>query len=324
MAALTSVLPSVHSVFSASCNPGSGAEYYLLETCTKIVKEYIAKSSSQHIDVVVKALEIISLVNAATVSKLFSEDNALPFTKFISTCLNMKELRLHALTLLAVGLSIPSSEAFAETVSADIVPLIQLVYPLIFNVEDKNVHCAALRVMKGLKLSTKPQPFWNELKEETQKNYCERMKEMVNNKENWPDVWKCIVNLFGEELHSGGQLINHMLEVLERAFKHSDFEWTRVQAFECWNTLIDNFKTGLKNRKRIDLIMIPLKANNHRIETLSMAKLKTYDHLLSTLGKDLVSSPDILTNFFTFCFGSEKTSCPPVKYVVAIVHALEA
>lgn len=318
VAALTSALPSLHSACITSSNPVSGADFYLLETCIKIVQEYLSNSSSQHIDIVSKALEIISLANAATVSKLFSGNNALSFKKLMSSCLGQKDLRFHALTLLAVGLSLPSTDGLSKAISENVVPLIQLVYPLIFNLEDQHVHSAALKVMKELKLTTKPQPFWNQLKEETQKSHCKRMVDMVNAKANWPEVWKCIVNLFGEELHSGGQLINHMLEVLERAFKHSDFVWTRVQAFECWNTLIDNFNSGLKNRKRIDLIMIPLKANNHRIETLAFAKLKTYNHLLATLGKDLVSSPDILTNFFTFCFGSEKTSCPPVKSYPAL------
>ncbi|XP_034236756.1 telomere-associated protein RIF1-like [Thrips palmi] len=314
VAALSSVLPWVVS----SNNAASGADFHLLEACTKIVLKYVANPTSQHIDIVAKALEIMASVNVATLVKLFGEDDASRFNEIMIVCLKLKELRLPALTLLAVGLSVPSSEGLGKTISEDVVPLIQLVYPLIFDLEDVDVHFAALRVMKGLKLTTKPQPFWNQLKGETQTIYCKRMVEMVNCKSNWPEVWKCIVNLFGEELHSGGQLINHMLEVLERAFKHADFEWTRVQAFECWNTLIDNFKTGLKNRKRIDLIMIPLKANNHRIETLAMAKLKTYDHLLATLGKDLASSPDILTNFLTFCFGSEKTSCPPVKSYPAL------
>lgn len=312
-AALKAGFAIVQSDLISSSDVVCGAPFSFLEACQKVVVKYADNVKSCDTLSVSKALEILSHANISTVSKLFHDKECMTFKKVIKVCLVKDNLQLHALSLLDLGLSAPESEPIRKAIMEDKVAVIQLVYPLLFNLENEDVRAAALAAMKNLKLTAKPQPFWGELKERTQKVYSKQMVEMVDKKQKWPVIWQFVVNMFGEELHSGGQLINHMLEVLERAFKHSDFEWTRVQAFECWNTLIDNFKSGLKNKKRIELIMIPLKANNHRIETLASAKLNTYEHLLEALGKDLVSSPDILLSFISFCFGSEKTSIPPVK-----------
>ncbi|KAE8744433.1 hypothetical protein FOCC_FOCC008908 [Frankliniella occidentalis] len=293
----------------SSTNPASGAIFNFFEVCCKLVKDYVIKPSDQAIDAVALALKVLSCMNAMTASKMFSNKGDDIFLSNLILCLKKDKLKLPTLSLLAVCLSEPTSKTFVK----DEISFVQAIYPLLFNLEDSNIRSTALSVMLKTTIKSKVQPFWNQLKEDTQREYCKHMVEMVNQKLNWPEVWQFVVKMFGEELHSGGQLINHMLEVLERAFKHSDFEWTRVQAFVCWNTLIDNFKSGLKNKKRIDLIMIPLKANNHRIEILASAKLNTYNHLFTSLGKDLITYPDVLSSFFAFCFGSEKVTCPPVK-----------
>lgn len=316
--ALSAGLSLVKTDSSSSNNPASGATFLLLEACCAIVKEYSECSTRPHVDVVAKALEILATINPASASKLFSDQGCTAFVKILKSCLRVQGLQLHALGLLNVGFEVPASDNVAKSIMDERAELILLIYPMIFDLDDISLRAAGLQAIKKLKVTCKPQSLWNQLKEDTQKIYCQRMIQMVANKQNWPEIWQFAVKMFGEELHSGGQLINQMLEVLEKAFKHSDFEWTRVQAFLCWKTLIDNFKSGLRNKKRIDLIMIPLKANNHRIESLAKAKLETYDHLLRTLGKDLVLFPDILVHFFSFCFGSEKISCRPVKSYPAL------
>ncbi|KAK3927160.1 Telomere-associated protein RIF1 [Frankliniella fusca] len=310
--ALKSGLSILKADQSASTNSATGALLNFLEVCYKIVKDFVLKPSDLATDSVAIALEVLSLMNAMTASKMFS-DNESELLSNLLVCLKEDLLKLPALSLLAVYLS----EASTKSALKD-EPLIQSIYPLLFNLEDSKIRSAALSVLRKSVLKSKTLPFWSQLKEDTQRIYCKQMVEMVNQKMNWPEIWQFVVKMFGEELHSGGQLINHMLEVLERAFKHADFEWTRVQAFVCWNTLIDNFKNGLRNKKRIDLIMIPLKANNHRIEILASAKLDTYNHLLNSLGKDLGTYPDVLLSFFSFCFGSEKVTCPPVKSYPAL------
>lgn len=312
---LVAALNRAHAVVRAdlptSAIAASGSTYNFLEACCKILKNYSKNPNNLHIDMVSKVLEIISLVNAATSSKLFCEKGGSSLIEILNVCLKTKVLCLHALILLETSMTALSS-------SEDAAELIPVIYPMIFNMDDQAIRDVALKVLRGLNVPMKSQSYLNQLKEDTQNIYCKQMVEMVAKKLSWPEVWQFVVNMFGEELHSGGQLINHMLEVLERAFKHPDFEWTRVQAFECWKTLIDNFRNGLRNKKRIELIMIPLKANNHRIETLALAKLNTYNHLLVAIGKDLPTYPDILKCFFSFCFGSEKITCPPVKSYSAL------
>lgn len=298
------------SVGSASL--ATGVNYHFFEACWKLVKDYAKSPSNNCLDDISKALDILGLITAEAANKLLSDHGGAVFTKAITECLRANELRYHALVVLRIAMSSGSS-VLSKAISEEQVLLLQLIYPLIFILDSKELREVALEVLQKLNLSLKSLPCLSKLKEDTQKIYCKQMVEMVNQKLNWPVLWQFVVNVFGDELHSGGQLINYMLEVLERAFKHSDFEWTRVQAFECWKTLIDNFKNGLKNKKRIELIMIPLKANNHRNETLALAKLKIYDHLLKTIGTDLSAYPEILLFFLSFCFGAEKITCRPVK-----------
>lgn len=313
--AMSTGLALVKADVRVSNSPASGAAFSFVEACFKILKKYAESSMCQHIDLVSKALDVLFIVNPATASKLFNDKGGISFKKIVIACLESKDLKKHTLALISMCLS-NSESGLTEAIKENCVTIIQMLYPSLFSLDDPDLQDCSLKLLQRLIINKSDSwtnlPAWNKMKEDTQTTYYKAMISMVEKKQNWPDVWQFVVNMFGQELHSGGQLINHMLEVLERAFKHSDFQWTRVQAFACWETLIDNFKTGLRNKKRIDLIMIPLKANNHRIEALAYAKLKTYDHLLKTLGKELISAPDILLSFLSFCFGPEK-SCFPVK-----------
>lgn len=54
-------------------------------------------------------------------------------------------------------------------------------------------------------------------------------------------------------------------------------EDVRMQGFECWCKLIDNFainKHELNGRRRLNLLVIPLKASNHTTTKLHVAKMQ--------------------------------------------------
>ena len=89
------------------------------------------------------------------------------------------------------------------------------------------------------------------------------MKGLENNSPDTLKVWKAVIGLLGKTLHQpkdGTLLMNSLLQVVEKAFKHSDVAM-RVQANFCWMALMDNFALNpaiLTSPKRINLIVRPL------------------------------------------------------------------
>ena len=76
-------------------------------------------------------------------------------------------------------------------------------------------------------------------------------------------AWDITVRLMGKTLHlpkTGVQAVNHLLQIVELAFKHTDLEF-RKQSYESWKVLMTNFALDpkiLTNSKRIKLIIRPL------------------------------------------------------------------
>lgn len=76
-------------------------------------------------------------------------------------------------------------------------------------------------------------------------------------------LWGNIIRILGKTLHMPGDgtlLINSLLHVAEKAFKHSNNE-IRVAAYKAWIQLMDNFALNhsvLISKKRIKLIVRPL------------------------------------------------------------------
>ena len=93
------------------------------------------------------------------------------------------------------------------------------------------------------------------------------MKGLENNNPDSLKVWKAVVGLLGKTLHQpkeGTLLMNSLLQVVEKAFKHSDVSM-RVEANYCWMALMDNFALNhsiLTSPKRINLIVRPLIVSN--------------------------------------------------------------
>ena len=89
------------------------------------------------------------------------------------------------------------------------------------------------------------------------------MKGLEKNNPDSLKVWKAVISLLGKTLHQpkeGTILMNSLLQVVEKAFKHTDVTM-RVQANLCWMALMDNFALNpaiLTSPKRISLVVRPL------------------------------------------------------------------
>lgn len=76
-------------------------------------------------------------------------------------------------------------------------------------------------------------------------------------------VWSALVKVLGPTLHQQGvgtTLLNSLLQVVERAFKHHGND-IRKYAYQSWMALMDNFALDpavLTSSKRIKLIVRPL------------------------------------------------------------------
>lgn len=130
----------------------------------------------------------------------------------------------------------------------------------------------------------------------------------------WHILWIIFIKLLKNQItqvsDSNGSPINAMLPVVELAFKMDTTN--RCRAFQCWDALIDNFSSEANESfavKRIKLLIIPLKANNARVEETALAKLSTWWHLIRKFHSKIDKFTDvILIPFLHFCFGKANTS----------------
>ena len=107
------------------------------------------------------------------------------------------------------------------------------------------------------------------------------MKGLENNSPDTLKVWKAVIGLLGKTLHQpkdGTLLMNSLLQVVEKAFKHSDVAM-RVQANFCWMALMDNFALNpaiLTSPKRINLIVRPLIVSVFKKNVFHLYKSTTF------------------------------------------------
>lgn len=125
----------------------------------------------------------------------------------------------------------------------------------------------------------------------------------------WHRLWtvfiKILKNQITKSTNNLGSPINSMLSVVETAFKMDVAN--RCRAFYCWKVLIDNFSSETNEvyiNKRLKLLLIPLCANNAKVEEIAIAKLKTWWHLIYCFHRKLTKFSEIILNpFLDFCFG---------------------
>ena len=123
-------------------------------------------------------------------------------------------------------------------------------------------------------------------------------------------IWQVCIKMLGKTLHSGTTLINALLQVIEKAFK-SNVSIVRVEAFNCWSCLIDNFsldKALLTSNKRLKLIIAPFMANNAKTEDIILSKLAAWWHFICCLDEKATQNFDLVVlPFLNFCFKSQGT-----------------
>lgn len=120
-------------------------------------------------------------------------------------------------------------------------------------------------------------------------------------------VWRTIVILFGSQLHEKRHVINSLLQLVGKAFKSVSPE-VKVEAFHCWQTLIDNFalsRDTISNLQKLELLISPFKMKNDKTEEVFNMKLVTWWHLICVMSDNdcLVPHFDmIVVPFLNFCF----------------------
>ncbi|XP_045785879.1 telomere-associated protein RIF1 [Maniola jurtina] len=144
----------------------------------------------------------------------------------------------------------------------------------------------------------------------TPTRYPALVKSLLENRSNyWHRLWIVFIKLLKSQItkcnNTTASPINTLLPCVETAFK-LDVK-NRCRAFLCWNALIDNFSKepseALLN-KRLKLLMVPLTANNAKVEETALAKLKTWWYLITSFEAKLDKFLEIVViPFLTFCFG---------------------
>lgn len=118
-------------------------------------------------------------------------------------------------------------------------------------------------------------------------------------------IWQVCIRMLDRQLHSGTTLINPLLSVIEKGFKSSE-SLIRVESFNCWHCLINNFaleESVLTSIKRLRLLVAPFTANNAKNEDIASAKLNAWWRLITAVGSAAIQHFDLLiAPLLVFCF----------------------
>ncbi|KAG8337712.1 DNA-binding protein rif1 [Homalodisca vitripennis] len=94
-------------------------------------------------------------------------------------------------------------------------------------------------------------------------------------------------------------------------------EDVKDQGFKCWRKLISNFainKQELNNKRRLTLLVIPLKAGNHATHRLCVSKMETWKYLLYNLDQESEMTVQlVIVHFLEFMFGGVGSLAPACK-----------
>ena len=116
--------------------------------------------------------------------------------------------------------------------------------------------------------------------------------------------WAVIVRLLGTHLHTGADLINKIMTVVQKAFK---FPETEEESFRAWMALMDNFaldRNTLLKVNRLTLLMKPLIQKNVSSESGVKVKFQAWWHLIVLLGPNINHYLEVVVlPFLGFCYG---------------------
>lgn len=137
------------------------------------------------------------------------------------------------------------------------------------------------------------------------------MSSVQNGEEIALPVWSSVVKILGKNLHQPGDgtvLLNSLLHVVEKAFKHSTNS-IRMSAYNSWMVLMDNFAmnpTVLVTKRRVKLIVRPLLGTiSNRTEDQIQLKFDAWWHYFGLLGPALKTQVEsVIIPFLQFCFSS--------------------
>lgn len=107
----------------------------------------------------------------------------------------------------------------------------------------------------------------------------------------------------GINLHQKRDILKLILETLEPVFRHPNNVNERLDGFECWKALIDNFGLDinfLSNKRQLKLLLTPLRANLSRQNEVIVKRFNVFVHLLETLQEHAIKC---LEDFLEFVFG---------------------
>ncbi|XP_046673791.1 telomere-associated protein RIF1 [Homalodisca vitripennis] len=162
----------------------------------------------------------------------------------------------------------------------------------------------------------KEQQWWSQLKEQMIQKVDILMELITSGDENWSNLWCTTITMLGSDLKGELVLLNKLLKVVEKAFKMSK-EDVKDQGFKCWRKLISNFainKQELNNKRRLTLLVIPLKAGNHATHRLCVSKMETWKYLLYNLDQESEMTVQlVIVHFLEFMFGGVGSLAPACK-----------
>lgn len=176
------------------------------------------------------------------------------------------------------------------------------VLPVILS-EDSSVRVAALEFLEKMLPSIRDvkNSFFDEMRPNVSK-YAEQIEKMFTaNDERWYRYWCLVVDFLGANFLNR-DVINSYLKIVEKGFRSADMK-RRSESFLCWKALIDHLVRHNDIKKRIKLILIPLKGSKTKTLDIAERKFEVWWTFLQAIEPNSPEFNEILEDFICYCFG---------------------
>lgn len=138
---------------------------------------------------------------------------------------------------------------------------------------------------------------------------------------NWSHLWIFLLKYMGKVLFEAPYipLMNALLKNIENSFRGPIND--KLAAFDCWQTLIDNYandKQKMAAVKQINLVLTPLRRILSREEIYVAKRFETFCHLINVFQENSVDVylPILLSFcFYTFTEGQENEEKVQISFV---------
>ncbi|CAG2055753.1 unnamed protein product [Timema podura] len=190
---------------------------------------------------------------------------------------------------------------------------IELILPLLYVLETKELREAVMNCFDIINIHSSEYcetESYSKFKKELKTKYIPVMVKLAEvSSPDWDRLWCFSLDLLGDfiqkkECHT---LMNELLVVVEKAFKATDTH-TRMNAFTCWQHLIDKFLSNSLDdfNRRVKLLLMPLTASNTKTPELTRKKLDVWWHLVRRLEGRTDYLERVVVPFLNYCFGPLK------------------